>query len=479
MKRLFVCCDGTWNAPTDVQDGVPVPTNVVRFFNALADADANGVRQLRYYHPGVGTEEVSWLERAWAGMTGAGLARNVKSAYYWLAANFEEGDEIYLLGFSRGAFTVRSLSGLLAARGLSRQPDWAAADRAYEAFRRREKKEIDAHGFRAVRIHFLGVWDTVGALGIPPDLPWFMRWGARRQEFHNTDLSPAVTHAYHALAIDEMRRTFSPTLWTGRSEPNRDVVQAWFPGVHADVGGGYKETGLSDIALGWMIGRARNLGAAFRPDMLDQIRGDHHGVLHDSRTSVFRRAKSQPRCLPNLDDPGSEGPVGQGLHLSVLDRRERPPIFQAPYRPSRRLRVGEEAELRVYAGTHWNWTGIYVETGDAYTMTATGEWLHWGVPSGPDGRRGLWRLWPPTWFRRYRRAEWMSLVGAVADFANPNQSGGIRPLDRFRIGAGGTFAFTAGELGPLRGYFYAFANDRESGFDVNRGSVRLAIRRER
>jgi len=113
MTRLFVCCDGTWNAPTDVQDGVPVPTNVVRFYNALADVDANGIRQLRYYHPGVGTEEVSWLGRAWAGSTGAGLARNIKSAYYWLAENFRPGDEIYLLGFSRGAFTVRSLSGFL------------------------------------------------------------------------------------------------------------------------------------------------------------------------------------------------------------------------------------------------------------------------------------------------------------------------------------------------------------------------------
>jgi uncharacterized protein (DUF2235 family) len=477
MTRLFVCCDGTWNAPTDVQDGVPVPTNVVRFYNALADVDANGIRQLRYYHPGVGTEEVSWLGRAWAGSTGAGLARNIKSAYYWLAENFRPGDEIYLLGFSRGAFTVRSLSGFLSSRGLCQEPDWSIIDPAYDEYRKHTKKEIDLGRFRQVSIHFLGVWDTVGALGIPPDLPWLMRLGARRQKLHNTDLSPAVTHAFQALAIDESRRTFSPALWTGRSAQNLEVVQTWFPGVHADVGGGYKETGLSDLTLRCMIERAANLGAAFRQDMLDQIRGDHYGVLHDSRVGVFKGAKTQPRCLPNLDNPASAGPVGQDLHLSVFYRRNRPPIFQAPYRVSQRLRVGQFITVPVYARDHWNWTGVYVEPGDSYEVSATGEWVHWLARCDPDGYPGVPWLWPLSFFRRYRRAPWMCLVGAVADFANPNQGGQIRLLDTFRIGSRAALNFNAGQLGAIGGYLYAFANDRDAGFDLNRGSVQLTIRR--
>ena len=251
----------------------------------------------------------------------------------------------------------------------------------------------------------------------------------------------------------------------------------WFPGVHADVGGGYKEIGLSDQTLRWMIDRAANLGAAFRPDMLNQIRGDHYGVLHDSRLGVFKGAKTQPRCLPNLDSPTSTGPVGQDLHLSVFYRRNRPPIAQAPYRESRRLKVGQQIEVTVYAREQWNWTGVYVEPGDSYDMSATGQWLHLVTRCGPDGYRGLPWLWPLSFFRRFRRAKWMCIVGAVADFANPNQSGEIRPLDMFRIGSSATVSFVAGQVGAIQGYLYAFANDREAGFEHNRGSVRLTIRR--
>lgn len=455
-----------------------MPTNVVRFHNALVEGDAGGVDQRRYYHPGIGTEEVFFLERIWAGMTGAGLSRNVKSAYRWLAANYDDGDEIYLAGFSRGAFTVRSLSGLISRQGLPREDDWRLVESAYKDARRKIKREPDERHFRPARIHFLGVWDTVGALGIPPEFDWLPLWLAFLQpRFHDTELSPAVTHAYHALAVDEMRRTFSPTLWTRSSPQNKEVVQMWFAGVHADVGGGYRETGLSDVALDWMTGRAAAAGAAFRPDMLEQIRGDHRGVLHDSRQGAFKGAIAQPRRLPNLDDPQFTGPVGQQVHLSVLNRIARPPISQAPYYERLRLAPGAREIIPVYARDKWNWTGIYVQPGEAYEFSAAGEWMHWFVRSGPEGLG--WRAWlfPLSLWRRYRRARWLSLVGAVADFANPDQSGRIRPLETFAIGAGTSVRLDTGAMGRIEGYLYLYANDREGGFALNRGSVQVTVRR--
>jgi type VI secretion system (T6SS) phospholipase Tle1-like effector len=483
IKRLFVCCDGTWNAPTDVDDGVPVPTNVVRFYNSLAERDANGDEQRRYYHPGIGTQEVSKLERIWAGMTGSGLTRNVKSAYAWLSANHDEGDELYLLGFSRGAFTARALSGLIASQGIPIAPrnsdgepeaDWKLINAAYRQCSKRHKRDRDDPDFKYPPIHFLGVWDTVGALGIPPEFPRLPLWLAFLQpRFHDTELAPIVTHAYHALALDEARRTFSPTLWTQRAQTNKEVVQMWFAGVHADVGGGYRETGLSDIPLQWMIERAQLMGVAFHPHMLAQIHGNARGVRHDSLTGVFESAIAQPRRIPDLDPQGTRGPNGQEIHISAQERQGRPPIFQAPYRDIVQLEPGEECRLSVYARDKWNWTGIYVEPMQEYEFSARGEWLHWGLAAGPRGCTGLGWLWP----RRLLGAPWMSLVGAVANFANPDQQGQIEALDMFPIGDRARITLSPDGMGALWGYLYFFANDREGGFKVNRGSLRVTVKR--
>ena len=456
-----------------------MPTNVLRFYNALAESGADGVEQRRYYHPGIGTDEITRLERIWAGMTGSGLTRNIKSAYAWLAENYSDGDEIYLVGFSRGAFTARSLSGLISQRGVPRQADWALVDKAY---RDASKKSagFDEKNFLRARIHFLGVWDTVGALGIPPEIDWLPLWLLFAQpRFHNTDLSPAVTHAYHALAADEERRTFSPTLWTSSSPSNEEVIQMWFAGVHADVGGGYKETGLSDNALRWMIDRAAAVGAGFLPHMLEQIGGDDRGVLHDSMLGVFKNAIAQPRRLPDLDAPLDAGPVGQQLHLSLANRRGRPPISQAPYRDTIQIAVGERREIQVFAQKKWNWTGLYVKAGESYRFEAAGSWLHRKTPIGPGGSAWPGRLLPWNWWRRCWSAPWMSLVGAVADFANPDQQGKIRPLETFGVGNSADLQLSDGGLGPVSGYLYMYANDREGGFKVNRGSLRVTVTRVR
>ncbi len=491
-KRLFVCCDGTWNAPTDVHDGVPVPTNVVRFYNALAEGDAKGVEQRRYYHPGIGTEQVSWFARIWAGMTGAGLAANVKSAYAWLSTNHEDGDEIYLVGFSRGAFTVRSLSGLVSSQGIPRsrvvdgaeEPDWGLIEAAYKRGADGVKPSSPDERFRHPPIHFLGVWDTVGALGVPPEFDWLPAWFLRLQtRFHDTELAPAVANAYHALALDEMRRTFSPSLWTRRSSSNREVVQMWFAGVHADVGGGYRETGLSDITLRWMIDRAADLGAKFRDHMLEQIGGDARGVLHDSRLGAFRNAIAQPRRIPDLDEWLKDGPVGQAVHVSVQERRGRPPISKAPYRPTLRLEPGEARTFRVYAKDKWNDTGLYVYPAQEYEISAHGEWTHWFVEwmnwfvkCGPKGSGGISWLFP----RRFWRARWMSLVAGIANFANPDAGGRIEGLDPIPIGERALVnTMSPGGSDPLWGYLYFYANVREGAFKVNRGSMRVTVRRIR
>lgn len=482
MKRLFVCCDGTWNSPTDVHDGVPVPTNVVRFYNALVEGQAGGAEQRRYYHPGVGTEEVFSIERIWAGLTGSGLARNVKSAYAWLCANHDDGDEIYLLGFSRGAFTARSLSGLISSQGIARSaqvdgvrvPDWELVELAYRNCQNRHKPEVPDERFSYPRIHFLGVWDTVGALGVPPEFAWLPLWLAFLQpRFHDTELAPAVSHAYHALALDEMRRTFSPTLWTRRSPSNSEVIQMWFCGVHADVGGGYRETGLSDIALRWMIERAQKLGAQFHPHMLAQVDGDARGVLHDSRLGVFKSAIAQPRRIPDLDAALLVGPVGQEVHFSVNERRGRPPISRSPFRETVHLDVGQEHSFPVYARDKWNWSGIYVSPMEVYAISARGEWMHWFVKSGPGGCNGLGWLLP----RRSWSAPWMSLTGAIANFANPDQQGRIQQLETFRVGANVRIRLDPQGAGPLWGYLYFYANDREGGFKLNRGAMRVTVKR--
>lgn len=463
---------------------MPVPTNVVRYYNALAEGDiGGGVEQRRYYHPGIGTEEVLSIERIWAGMTGSGLARNVKSAYAWLSANHEPGDEIHLLGFSRGAFTARALSGLIASQGLPLarldsegvpEMDWDLINEAYKQCSKRRPRDHGDIRFKFPPIQFLGVWDTVGALGIPPEFPRLPLIIAFLQpRFHDTELAPIVTHAYHALALDEARRTFSPTLWTRRADSNKEVVQMWFAGVHADVGGGYRETGLSDIALSWMIERAQLLGVSFRKHMLDQIKGDARGVRHDSLQGVFSKAIAQPRRMPDLHPLGESLPYWQEIHNSVQERQGRPPIFQAPYRDLMRLGVGEQCSFTVFAREKWNWTGLHVEPLEEYEISARGNWLHWFVRLGAEGCGLLGWLMP----RRFWRAPWMSLLGAVADFANPNQRGQIQQLEMFRVGPGARITLDPNGIGALWGYLYFFANDREDGFKLNRGSLFVSIKR--
>ena len=303
VRRLVACFDGTWNNDRS-------NTNVSRLFRKVSDASNGCPDQLRFYDEGVGTR---FGERIRGGVLGMGLDRNIRQGYAWLASNFVAseaaaatdgfvaGPDIYLLGFSRGAFTARSLGGLINYLGLPKLAnpppagtplaDHPQVKAAWELYANRPtaaqseqikqgniSDDLAAHlkavaAFRAtqatypVRIHFVGVWDTVGALGIPRvlDYSWLPR-PSDKYVFHDTSLGRCVRFAYHAVAIDENREAYCVTLWTAREPTTEEVEQRWFPGAHADVGGGYDDDLLPDAPLGWIAAKAALRGLCFVND---------------------------------------------------------------------------------------------------------------------------------------------------------------------------------------------------------------------
>jgi uncharacterized protein (DUF2235 family) len=310
MKRLVVCCDGTWNRPDHIDQGVAAPTNVAKIALALADGDAAGNPQLLHYQAGVGTRR---REHLLGGGFGVGLSRNVRECYRFLVDNYAPGDELYFFGFSRGAFTARSTVGLVRNSGILRPEHRHRIDEAYALYRNPHKDSqpsgIAAELFRRsfsyseIYIQFVGVWDTVGALGIPIDgfRPPML---SRLYAFHDTKLSRYVRNAFHAVAIDERRGAFKPTLWIRQDDAvDQTLEQVWFAGVHCDVGGGYSDSSLGEVPLMWMAERAREHGLAFDPGRLlpgdppipgevrcvgIRVAPDGCGEIHESFKGVYR-----------------------------------------------------------------------------------------------------------------------------------------------------------------------------------------------
>ncbi|MEZ0581008.1 DUF2235 domain-containing protein [Nocardioides sp. MH1] len=295
MKRLVVCCDGTWNKPDN-----ETITNIEKIARTVqTDPGASGpADQLVYYVSGVGAGSYR-ADKILGGAFGFGLYHNVVACYRFLAQNYEPGDQIFIFGFSRGAYTARSLAGMIGRVGLltrlalveerlptavhlyqRRPPAAGAFGESVEEF-----KHDHCH---AATVDFLGVFDTVGALGVPG----FMRFTPR---FHDVRLGADVKCARHALAIDETRRKFAPTFWEapepgpdGRAEDPR-VKQVWFEGAHSDVGGGYRETGLSDTALLWMAREAHAAGLVFDVALLGiYANSGRDPIRHDPLNPLYR-----------------------------------------------------------------------------------------------------------------------------------------------------------------------------------------------
>jgi uncharacterized protein (DUF2235 family) len=325
MKRLVVCCDGTWNKPDN-----ETITNIEKIARTVqTDPRPCGeVQQLVYYISGVGTESYA-VDRFLGGAFGLGLFHHVVACYRFLAQNYEPGDEIFVLGFSRGAYTARSLAGMVGRVGLLTKvalveerlpsavhmyqrtnPGAGVFGESVEEFRHDHCHSAD--------VTFLGVFDTVGALGVPG----FMRLAPR---FHDVQLTSGIRCARQALAIDEPRLKFAPTFWEApaRSEaPTEDprVKQVWFEGAHSDVGGGYRQTGLSDTALLWMVREAHAAGLVFDVGLLNHyVNSGSDPIRHNPLNLMYRADNMVLRVRARLH-PGQESAFVHGRRRMTRER---------------------------------------------------------------------------------------------------------------------------------------------------------------
>ncbi|HID49097.1 MAG TPA: DUF2235 domain-containing protein, partial [Chromatiales bacterium] len=358
--NIIICSDGTGNTAIKARG-----SNVFKLFEAVDLHDANQP-QVAIYDDGVGTGSLKPLKLL-GGAFGFGLSRNVRQLYASLARVYDPGDRIYLFGFSRGAFTVRSLAGLITNMGIVDRhlcdSDVTLRRRVIQAYREyryrnRAPFEIILHllfgwlwllagmvtgrpaGYLGVEtfrarhavkspgqpdkicneVRFIGVWDTVSAVGFPilgvADL---INTVFYRFKFPDYKLHPAVAQGCHALAIDDQRKTFHPLLWNQQSEQTDRIEQVWFAGAHANVGGGYPRQGLSLVTLDWMLRKACNAGVKFlgHDAGLYRKRQNVNDKLYDSRAGLGAYYRYSPR---DLHASCKANGVPPRIHASVINR---------------------------------------------------------------------------------------------------------------------------------------------------------------
>lgn len=290
MKRIVICSDGTWDSPED-----ETPTHVMRLARGIAPHDAAGNKQVIFYDWGLGSDQEGPYQKRKAGATGTGIDRNIMDCYRFLVHNYETGDALYFFGFSRGAYTVRSLAGFIRNCGILQRIHAGRIPAAYALYRKRSPASAPARekatAFRrayAVEeetpLTFLGVWDTVGALGIP--VPFMGTLGSGRYLFHDTEPSRIIRHARHAVAIDENRADFLPALW--EDKPGLDMQQVWFAGGHSDIGGGYRDRALGDYAGRWIVREAERCELVLEAHFVRDLKPDHRGPLHNEYKGLYR-----------------------------------------------------------------------------------------------------------------------------------------------------------------------------------------------
>ncbi len=319
-KRIVICADGTWNRPEE-DLSTDFPTNVLRLARAVKPVGSGKLPQQVFYDWGVG----SYYDQVVGGATGRGLHKNIVDDYRYIVQNYAPGDEIFLFGFSRGAYTVRCLCGLINNCGILTRPDARLIQTAFDhyknpgaAYAPRGSASIrfrEAHSHPSREVKFVGVWDTVGAMGIPFS---FLGLLEDKDEFYDTKIGSNVRIARHAMAIDELRADFEPTIWLPRE--NLDLKQVWFAGAHSDVGGSYPpDPGgwlLSDIALGWMMREANKAGLTLEPHLKDRLKPKATATLHESRRSYYRIKQKVFRPI----DHGKDKLL---IHQSVKERWDR------------------------------------------------------------------------------------------------------------------------------------------------------------
>jgi uncharacterized protein (DUF2235 family) len=359
MKRIVVLIDGTWN-----KEGTGADTNVAKLDGAARAAGqafikataADGIAQHVHYHDGVGVEG-NLLNKLLGGAIGLGLKKIIREVYGILVADFATGDEIYIFGFSRGAYAARALAGLIGASGIQRANNPVGFEAAWQHYRvapsvRAQPHAASAGDGKAIEdynslaqqqafhdaraIKCVGVWETVGSYGIPAGIglaPLARYYTLLTLCFHDTNLGDHVENGLHAVAVDEHRRPFVPTFWTipKGQQPKGHVEQTWFAGAHSNVGGGYAESGLSDQALVWMIARVQALTglefdvAAVRSNTKPNIGGNvvdsTEGWPVDHAFPHYRKVLS-PVAIRHGYFTNSENPteqhINEKVHWSVI-----------------------------------------------------------------------------------------------------------------------------------------------------------------
>ncbi|WP_195759947.1 DUF2235 domain-containing protein [Paracoccus sp. S-4012] len=387
MKRIVILCDGTWNRSDSLH-----PTNVIRFAQAMLGEAPDGTAQVPVYIAGVGTGRgiARRLDSLIGGAFGKGLFANLVEAYQHLVFMYEPGDEIHILGFSRGAYTARSLAGLLRSTGiverrfLHRVPEALSRYRTLNDPATHPSSE-DSHRFRLelspriatstkeiawrrenghgdaklLTVSYLGVWDTVGALGVPVGLPLIRNLAARRYRFHDASLSSMVKSARHAVALDETRPAFQPTLWDNVDELNRESApsgspepyqQKWFAGDHGSVGGGGDVHALSSIGLAWIIEGAQDAGLVFDDAELQAIRNEQEVMGPLRNTTTPASLLSRVMRLRAKDRVGPATP--RELHPSVIRRWQAEAESRGfqPYRPGSLRRIAAALDAERHGG---------------------------------------------------------------------------------------------------------------------------------
>src|SRR5262245_16949625 len=361
-KKLVVCCDGTWNTPRTETNifrtyrflrerlGSPTEVSHKEGVRTCAGRAADGSDVVLFYDQGVGTD---WFSRLLGGGVGAGLSDNVRDAYHFLSHNFVPGSDIYLFGFSRGAYTARSLCGFLKAAGLLDKPSmkdvWqaymdryvtahapgvAAQPSGWSPDRIRNwlvKEASDAVGRLTgsdlarlpthgdVKIKFIGVYDTVGALGVP--IPAAAAVNEPIVGFHDTTLGSTVESAVQALAVDERRGPYLPALWTQAANAvalaGQSVLQVWFPGVHSDIGGGYHDKGIGDTTWYFMMRQVAGKGLVIDPAQpTPSCTLADLPAQHESFDTTWKDLSDRLKLIPEgvrAIGPKTIGPTGQEL----------------------------------------------------------------------------------------------------------------------------------------------------------------------
>jgi len=364
MKRIAIFCDGTWN-----RSDAPHQTNVVRLSPAVTHTARDGVTQQLVYMPGVGAGRGSNAfaqasDKVLGGALGWGMTQNIEEAYRHLAFSYEPGDDVFIFGFSRGAFTARSLAGLIRSCGIPSRENVRRIPEAIARYRDRSpwthpnhersyrwradfsphratspeevewRKKEGVGASELLEIAYLGVWDTVGALGIPGHFPGAALLN-RGHRFHDADLSRMVKAARHGVAIDERRRSFPPTLWQNLdilNDANTDLPyrQEWFPGDHGSVGGGGDVVGLSNLALLWVAEGAMATGLWLAPVALATFEkdGDPAAPLHNRTVQAGLLTRLMQWNATDRDGPHDmtdvSAPARARWHLAHLPRPWRP-----------------------------------------------------------------------------------------------------------------------------------------------------------